>query len=134
VIAREVVYEANFEEEDAKAAGAFRTTLETAGRPIGAYDLLMAGQALRNKVTLVTANVREFGRVKGLPPSSGCLRGFKALRLPLSKADISRANSCGHLMCYRHAPDDSLRLSLHGARLRSKKFLFPSVGLVFATT
>jgi tRNA(fMet)-specific endonuclease VapC len=56
----------NFEEEDAKAAGAVRSTLESVGRPIGAYDLLMAGQSLRNKVTLVTANVREFSRVKGL--------------------------------------------------------------------
>lgn len=56
----------NFEDEDAKAAGALRSTLESVGRPIGAYDLLMAGQALRNKVTLVTANVREFSRVKEL--------------------------------------------------------------------
>ena len=56
----------NFEEEDAKAAGAVRSRLELVGRPIGAYDLLMAGQALRNNVTLVTANVREFSRVKGL--------------------------------------------------------------------
>ena len=56
----------NFEEEDAKTAGAVRASLEAAGRPIGAYDLLMAGQALRNRVTLVTANAREFSRVKGL--------------------------------------------------------------------
>jgi tRNA(fMet)-specific endonuclease VapC len=56
----------NFEEEDGKTAGAVRASLEAAGRPIGAYDLLMAGQALRNRVTLVTANAREFSRVKGL--------------------------------------------------------------------
>ena len=56
----------NFEEEDAKTAGAVRASLEAAGRPIGAYDLLMAGQALRNRVTLVTANARESSRVKGL--------------------------------------------------------------------
>jgi tRNA(fMet)-specific endonuclease VapC len=56
----------NFELEDAKTAGAVRATLEAAGRPIGAYDLLMAAQALRNQATLVTANAREFGRVKGL--------------------------------------------------------------------
>jgi tRNA(fMet)-specific endonuclease VapC len=43
-----------------------RVTLEAAGRPIGAYDLLIAGQALRHKLTLVTANVSEFVRVKGL--------------------------------------------------------------------
>jgi tRNA(fMet)-specific endonuclease VapC len=55
-----------FEEEDARAAGAIRGALEAAGRPLGAYDLLIAGQALRHKVTLVTASVREFSRVKGL--------------------------------------------------------------------
>lgn len=55
-----------FEEEDAKAAGKIRAELEAAGRPIGAYDLLIAGQAVRHKLTLVTANGKEFGRVKGL--------------------------------------------------------------------
>ena len=37
-----------------------------AGAPIGAYDLLIAGQARRRGLTLVTANVSEFGRVSGL--------------------------------------------------------------------
>ena len=55
-----------FEEEDAKSAGSIRAALEKVGRPIGAYDLLIAGQAVRNKMTLVTANSKEFGRVKGL--------------------------------------------------------------------
>jgi tRNA(fMet)-specific endonuclease VapC len=55
-----------FEEEDARAAGAIRATTEAAGGPLGAYDLLIAGQALRHGLTLVTANVREFRRVKGL--------------------------------------------------------------------
>lgn len=56
----------SFDEEDAKSAGVIRAVLEKAGRPIGAYDLLIAGQAVRNKNTLVTANSKEFGRVKGL--------------------------------------------------------------------
>ena len=43
-----------------------RTTLERIGKPIGAYDVLIAGQALARKLTLVTANAKEFGRVKGL--------------------------------------------------------------------
>lgn len=55
-----------FEEEDARRAGAVRAALEMVGKPIGAYDVLIAGQALRHKLTLVTANAREFGRVKGL--------------------------------------------------------------------
>jgi tRNA(fMet)-specific endonuclease VapC len=55
-----------FDDEDAKIAGSVRANLEAVGKPIGAYDLLIAGQALRHKLTLVTANSREFGRVKSL--------------------------------------------------------------------
>jgi tRNA(fMet)-specific endonuclease VapC len=55
-----------FEEEDAQAAGTLRANLEAAGKPIGAYDLLIAGQALRHKMTLVTPNVSEFRRIAGL--------------------------------------------------------------------
>jgi len=55
-----------FESEDAEIAGEIRADLERTGKPIGAYELLIAGQAIRNKVTLVTANVSEFARVKGL--------------------------------------------------------------------
>jgi tRNA(fMet)-specific endonuclease VapC len=54
------------EHEDAKAAGSIRAALQAAGRPIGAYDTLIAGQALARELTLVTANVSEFSRVKGL--------------------------------------------------------------------
>jgi len=55
-----------FSEEDAVAAGELRATLEAAGTPIGPYDVLIAGQALRSGATLVTANVSEFARVQGL--------------------------------------------------------------------
>ena len=55
-----------FEDADARVAGSARAALETIGKPIGAYDLLIAGQALRHQLTLVTANVSEFSRVKGL--------------------------------------------------------------------
>ena len=56
----------SLDDEDAKEAGTIRAALELAGRPIGGYDLLIAGQAIRHKLTLVTSNAREFGRVKGL--------------------------------------------------------------------
>jgi tRNA(fMet)-specific endonuclease VapC len=52
--------------EDAKAAGSIRATLKASGTPIGTYDILIAGQALARQLTLVTANVSEFSRVKGL--------------------------------------------------------------------
>lgn len=55
-----------FEDADSRVAGSLRAVLEAAGKPIGAYDLLMAGQALRWQLTLVTSNVSEFSRVKGL--------------------------------------------------------------------
>ena len=55
-----------FEDAAAKIAGEIRARLESVGKPIGAYDLLLAGQAMYHNMTLVTANVREFSRVKGL--------------------------------------------------------------------
>jgi tRNA(fMet)-specific endonuclease VapC len=60
------VQQIGFDEEDARYAGELRADMESIGRPVGDYDLLIAGQALRHKMTLVTANVREFGRIKTL--------------------------------------------------------------------
>ncbi len=51
---------------DAACAGRIRATLDFAGTPIGPYDILIAGQALNRGLTLVTRNVSEFKRVKGL--------------------------------------------------------------------
>lgn len=56
----------SFDEEDARFAGQVRAAVEAAGKSIGAYDVLIAGQALRRKLTLVTANVKEFRRIEGL--------------------------------------------------------------------
>jgi len=56
----------DFDDEDARAAGQVRAALERDGNPIGAYDLLIAGQALRRGLTVVTANTSEFGRVTDL--------------------------------------------------------------------
>lgn len=55
-----------FGEGDAPVAGELRQALAAAGTPIGAYDLLIAAQALRTGAILVTANVAEFARVEGL--------------------------------------------------------------------
>jgi tRNA(fMet)-specific endonuclease VapC len=55
-----------FGEDDARAAGSIRALLERKGRPIGPYDTLIAAQAFRNGMTLITSNVREFSRVPGL--------------------------------------------------------------------
>jgi tRNA(fMet)-specific endonuclease VapC len=56
----------DFDDEDARTAGQVRATLEKAGTPVGAYDLLIAGQALRRGLIVVTANTSEFSRVTGL--------------------------------------------------------------------
>jgi tRNA(fMet)-specific endonuclease VapC len=46
--------------------GSIRSELEAAGQPIGSNDLLIAAHACSMKSTLVTANVREFSRIRGL--------------------------------------------------------------------
>jgi tRNA(fMet)-specific endonuclease VapC len=43
-----------------------RAELERRGSPIGGNDLLIAAHALAIEATIVTANVDEFARVKGL--------------------------------------------------------------------
>lgn len=55
-----------FDLEDARQAGRVRATLRGHGTPIGAYDVLIAGQACARRLTLITRNVREFRRVSAL--------------------------------------------------------------------
>ena len=43
-----------------------RAALEAKRTPIGPYDVLIAGQALARYLTLITRNIREFKRVRGL--------------------------------------------------------------------
>ncbi|MGD0910502.1 MAG: type II toxin-antitoxin system VapC family toxin [Terracidiphilus sp.] len=53
-------------ERDAQAAGEIRADLERRGKRIGEYETLIAGQAFARNLVLVTANTREYARVKGL--------------------------------------------------------------------
>ncbi|HEX7783442.1 MAG TPA: type II toxin-antitoxin system VapC family toxin [Sphingobium sp.] len=46
--------------------GGIRAELEAAGKPIGPNDLLIAAHAYAIGATLVTANVDEFRRIRGL--------------------------------------------------------------------
>jgi tRNA(fMet)-specific endonuclease VapC len=50
----------------ARIAGPLRYKLKTKGEMIGAYDILIAATALSHDLILMTNNVREFRRVKGL--------------------------------------------------------------------
>lgn len=55
-----------FTREDASRYATLRHQLEARGQGIGPFDTLIAAQALRLGATVVTRNVREFGRVPGL--------------------------------------------------------------------
>ncbi len=55
-----------FDREDAICAGQIRADLAVQGKMIGAYDVLIAGQALNRRLTVVTRNVSEFSRINGL--------------------------------------------------------------------
>jgi tRNA(fMet)-specific endonuclease VapC len=55
-----------FDDAAAAAYGPVRADLERQGTPIGSLDLLIAAHALALGRTLVTNNIREFGRVTGL--------------------------------------------------------------------
>ncbi len=55
-----------FDDAAAEIVGALRAQLAKLGTPIGPYDVQIAAIALANGCTLVTHNVREFGRVPAL--------------------------------------------------------------------
>ena len=63
IIPLEVV---SFDEEAAHVYGDIRTTLEKAGTPIGAMDMLIAAHAVSLGITLATNNTREFIRIPTL--------------------------------------------------------------------
>ena len=55
-----------FDEDAATSYGDLRAALEKSGRPIGPLDTLIAAHAISLNATLVTNNLREFQRIKGL--------------------------------------------------------------------
>ena len=63
IIPLEVV---SFDEEAARTYGDIRATLEKAGTPIGAMDMLIAAHAVSLGIPLVTNNPREFVRISTL--------------------------------------------------------------------
>jgi len=56
----------SFDEEAANVYGGIRATLEKAGTPIGAMDMLIAAHAVSLGIPLVTNNTREFVRITSL--------------------------------------------------------------------
>ena len=55
-----------FDQEAAIQFGQVRAELARAGKPIGPYDQMIAGQARSQGLILVSNNMREFKRVPGL--------------------------------------------------------------------
>ena len=55
-----------WDENAADHYGAIRASLEKAGTLVGAMDMLIAAHAKSCDATLVTNNLREFDRIKGL--------------------------------------------------------------------
>lgn len=55
-----------FDSGVSRRAAEIRHALERRGEGIGPLDTLIAATAVANNATLVTRNVREFGRVQGL--------------------------------------------------------------------
>ena len=51
---------------DGQIAGEIRSILQKMGKPIGPYDVLIAGQAVSRGLVLVTNNCQEFERVENL--------------------------------------------------------------------
>jgi len=56
----------DFTADAAKKAALIRHQLQQQGKPIAAYDILIAAIALALNMTLLSNNTREFERVKGL--------------------------------------------------------------------
>ncbi len=56
----------NFDSLAAESYGKIRADLEKAGTPIGPLDMMIAGHAMALGYTVVTNNIKEFERVKGL--------------------------------------------------------------------
>ena len=56
----------DFDRAASQQAGVIRALMHTRGKPIGPYDIQMAGIALSKNLTIVTRNKREFERVPGL--------------------------------------------------------------------
>jgi len=57
---------APFSATDADRTARLKADLAARGQMIGAYDLMIAGQALARGWTVVTGNTHEFSRVEGL--------------------------------------------------------------------
>lgn len=76
---------AAFDDTDAFTAGRLQCVPELTAQPIGAPDLFISAQAQRRGWTVVTSNVRHFGRV----PDLGII-DWRVSNAPLTSAQIAQ--------------------------------------------
>ncbi len=62
----------DFNQISAQIYGEVRASLEKKGNLIGPYDLQIASIALANQMILVSNNLKEFDRIKGLKTENWC--------------------------------------------------------------
>ena len=62
----------DFDHISAQIYGEVRASLEKKGNLIGPYDLQIASIALANEMILVSNNLKEFDRIKGLKTENWC--------------------------------------------------------------
>jgi len=55
-----------FGDREAEQFGQVKAELEIKGKPIGSYDMMIAGHARSHGLIVITNNVREFKRVDGI--------------------------------------------------------------------
>ena len=89
-----------FDDGDARAAGEVRAALESTGTPIGAYDVLIAGQAVHRGA--ISANAGELARVQGLARTDrvgvpGSSRGLHGEGLVPAEQNGMNSWLCYHL-------------------------------------
>jgi tRNA(fMet)-specific endonuclease VapC len=65
------LHELAFDHNAAARTAGVRARMEGQGATIGPYDVMLAGQALAQSLTLVTSNRNEFRRVRGLRTENG---------------------------------------------------------------
>jgi len=56
----------DFNDKDAEVFGLLKANLEKSGQVIGPYDMQIAAQAISRGLILVTNNIKEFSRIRGL--------------------------------------------------------------------
>ncbi|MEN8221180.1 MAG: type II toxin-antitoxin system VapC family toxin [Pseudomonadota bacterium] len=70
--------------------GKFKAELRHQGQPIGDIDLLIAGVAVTQSLTLVTNNTKHFKRIPGLSLENWLTASFEGMQTPVPDKEQSK--------------------------------------------